>query len=113
MNPQVDTPNKLIIDYADNPDLKEIFYSREPGSKIELTFHLQVMGKTLETVTLSIEKVVTNEAGPSGKDEAKATLKEPIMAVMNKRASDGKMGPHNRPPQQVENSAEPWLASYA
>lgn len=112
--PQVESPNTLTIDYADNPDLKEIFIRKDAGAKVKLTMELQVMAKDQETVTLAIDKIVT-EPGDYEKNEAEPTLKEPIMATMKRRRSrsGGMMGPHNRPPQEVENSAEPWMKSYA
>lgn len=112
MNPQVESPNVLTIDFADNPDLKEIFLRKDAGAMVNLTMRLQVMAKDQETVTLSIEKIRT-EPGDYEKTEAEPTLKEPIMASMKRRHGTGMKGPHNRPPQEVENPIEPWMKSYA
>lgn len=113
-SPQVETPNQLIIDMADNPDLREIFSGKQAGDKCKLTMDLQVMAKTQETVTLAIEKITTDH-GYNGVDEAEPSLKEPIMATMHRNRKKGKdmpMGKHNRPEQTAENSAEPWMKSY-
>lgn len=111
--PQVETYNKLTIDVADNADLREIFSHKETGDKCKLTMHLQVMSKTPETVTLAIEKIVTD---PSDyyKDEVEPKINEPIMATMHRSRAKHKdsMGPHGRPPQTAENSQEPWMKAY-
>jgi hypothetical protein len=117
-SPQIEAANQLIIDVADNPDLREIFSSKEAGDKCKLTMHLQVMSKTQETVTLAVEKIVTDPSDYHT-DEAEPTLKEPIMATMHRNRHRNRggekempMGKHNRPEQTAENSAEPWLKSY-
>lgn len=121
VSPQVEAANQLTIDLADNPDLREIFSRKDAGAKCKLTLELQVMSKTPETVTLAIEKVITDPSDYAT-DEAKPTLKEPIMMTMRRRKkgdmpmhsgnSDMPMGKHNRPPQTAENSTEPSLTSY-
>lgn len=122
LSPQVQTPNTLTIDLADSPDLREIFSRKDAGDKCKLTMELQLMSKTPETVTLAIEKIVTDPSDYST-DEAKPSLKEPIMATIEKRhrkdmhgtttsQKQMPMGKHNRPPQTAENSAEPWMTSY-
>jgi hypothetical protein len=113
-SPQVESPNQLTIDLADNPDLKEIFYGKDAGDKIKVTMELQLVSKTQELVTLAIEKIITDETETSSNGEAKPSLKEPIMAHMSrgKANKDHPMGKHNRPPQVAENSEEPWRTSY-
>lgn len=111
-SPQVETPNVLRLDIAGNPDLREIFSHKEPGSKCKLTLEIQVMTKTPELVTAAIEKIITDPSDYHT-NEATPTLKEPIMATVNRRKQkDMPMGRHNRPPQTTENSAEPNLTSY-
>lgn len=111
--PQIESPNVLTLDFADNGDLREILSHKEAGDKIVLTMHLQVMSKGNETAQLAIEKIITD---PSDylTDEAEPSIKEPIMASMkrSRREKEMPMGKHNRPPQTAENSAEPWMKSY-
>lgn len=119
--PQVEAANQILIDLADNPDLREIFSRKDVGDKCRLTLNLQLMSKTPETVTLAIEKIITDPSDYHT-DEATPTLKEPIMATMGRRRmrerhrggedKEMPMGKHNRPPQTAENSAEPWMTSY-
>lgn len=127
--PQVQSPNTLTIDFADNPKLREIFARKEVGDDCKLTVEIQVMEKKVDGVVCSIEKVVT-DPNDYYDHEAEPTAGEPIMMVMMrgrsrrnhgmvKRAKDGeddgdeKMGPHNRPPQTAENVQEPWKTAYA
>jgi hypothetical protein len=119
-SPQVETPNTLTLDYADSPELREIFAHKDVGHKCKLTFELQIMAKYPEGVQMTIDKVIADY-----QDEEKEVEPEPnkpIMAVMQKKSrtrrgmsgprSDDAQGPHGRPPQTAENSEEPWMTSY-
>lgn len=124
--PQVQTPNTLTIDFADNPKLREIFARKEVGDDCKLTVELQVMEKKVDGVVCAIEKVITDPSEYYD-NEAKPSAGEPIMMAMmsgkmrkrhgnpNKKdddEKDNKMGPHNRPPQTAENMQEPWMTAY-
>lgn len=110
--PQVETPNILRLDIADNVALREIFSRKEAGSKCRLTLELEIMSKTPQMVEAAIEKVITDPSDYHT-DEATPSLKEPIMATISRRkGKDMPMGKHNRPPQTAENSAEPSMLSY-
>lgn len=115
--PQVENPNVLTLDYADNPDLKEVFQMKDVGHKCTIKFEVQVMSKYPEGVKLAIEKVITSGYGQNqDKDkEVKPEIDHPVMATVQsrRRKNRGMMGPHGRPPQTVENSAEPSMTSYA
>lgn len=119
--PQIETANTLTLDYQDNPDLREIFGSKEVGHKCTLTFELQVMSKYPEGVQCAIEKVIAEGYGEEGEREAIADEKEPIMATIKakNRKTRGMQGPHDmeggprsRPAETAMNSAEPWMTSY-
>lgn len=114
LQPQMESPNVLTIDMADQPALKEIFYGKDVGDKMKVTMELMLMSKSQELVKLSIEKIITDEDTSTG-GEAKPSLKEPIMAHMSRGKGNKDMpyGKHNKPPQPVENSEEPWRTSYA
>lgn len=120
--PQVESSNTLTIDFQDNPDLREIFGTKEVGEKCTLTVKIQVMSKYPEGVQCAIEKVITDDYG-DGEKEAKADEKEPILMTIKakNRKNRGMSGPHDmmeggpksRPGQTAQNSAEPWMTSYA
>lgn len=113
-SPQIDNPNVLTLDYADNPDLKSIFAVKDVGQKCTITIVAQVMSKDTDKVVLAIEKIKsTGYLGEDGKEkEVKPEPDHPVMATVRKKGS-GMMGPHNRPPEEVQNSTEPSLTSYA
>lgn len=120
-SPQTTSPNVLLIDFADNPKLREIFSHKEVGDECKLTVEIEVTEKRVDGVVCAIEKVI---ADPSDYYDNEATPKpdEPIMMkVMSGKMrkehgkasrGSGGMGPHNRPPQPAENMQEPWMNAY-
>lgn len=118
-SPQIETSNTLTIDFADNPDLREVFARYDVGDKCTIKVELQLMSRYPEGVQCAIEKVISEGGGYEGEDkEAEASEKEPIMMRMRQRGAKnrGMGGPHGtdhgKPPQTAENSNEPWLTSY-
>lgn len=112
-----ESANVLTLDFGSNKDLAALFATKEVGDKCELTFKLQLVSRYPEGVTLAVEKVISEDGyGTDDKEpvEAKGDDEHPIMARMrSKNAKNrGMMGPHGRPPQTAENSAEPWVKSY-
>lgn len=110
--PQIQSPNVLTVDFGDSPDVREIFGGMNIGDKITLQVEIQLASRYPEGVTCQIEKIITEENGQT--KEATPDSKEPVMMRMRQKGSKsrGMMGPHNRPPQTAENSAEPWMTSY-
>lgn len=119
-SPQVETANVLTIDFAGNPDLREVFSGKDVGDKVTIRVELQVMSKQPEGVQCAIEKVITEDYGQDGEEkEAVADESEPIMMRMRKKGSNagGKIPnkgsvEHGRPAETARNSNEPWMTSY-
>lgn len=125
-SPQISSPNTLTVDFADAPDVREIFGRKEVGDHCTIKVELQIISKYPEGIQAIIEKIIA-EGGYGGDEkeiEAKPDNSEPVMMTMKSRKmkTRGMAGPHeteqmkggpkSRPAQTAQNSAEPWMTSY-
>lgn len=105
-SPNYESASVVDIDYANNPDLAEIFSGKDSGDRCRLTLELQVISKKPDGITLGIEKVIAPEYGEEY--EAEPDTKEPIMVrIRNATRNESRVfhkGPKGEVPETVQNS---------
>lgn len=89
--PPVETANVIDIDYSNNPDLQEIFASKDAGDECRLTLDLQVLSRSPDGIRLGINKV-TAEGSSYDEDEAEPDSKQPIIMTLRDATKNERMG---------------------
>lgn len=112
--PPTETASVVDIDYSSNPDLKELFASKNAGESGVLTIKYQLLSKTVDGAKLGINAVVVEGEGMDGEDDAEPDSKEPIIvAIRNATRNEKKgyrgsgpdhSGPRGEVPETVQNS---------
>lgn len=95
----MDAASRVIIDYRDNPDLREIFSRKELGESCDLKLRMQVNQKSTDGAEGIIESITpggyyTGSDNPPKK--VKPSVNEPVMM---------KMMPHRPNPMEEEATA--------
>lgn len=102
--------NEIFLDFAENPDLAEVFARKGVGDKCCLKVDFQINQLSTQGVTGSVEKITTTQdydSKPADKDKGEVgpNREQPvmvnIMGKMHKEASasaHGKQPRHKTPP---------------
>lgn len=82
----MESSSRIIVDYKDNPDLREIFSRKELGDTCELKMRIQVNEKSLDGAEGYIESITplgySTQSGPP--KSIKPSRSEPVMVKMMK-----------------------------
>lgn len=77
---------KIIIDYADNPNLKAALEMKEPGEDCEITLKLSTIEAGSETFEASVEEIIYDFEGEEMTVEP--TTEEPVNLTMFSEIED-------------------------
>jgi len=104
----MDSKNTLTLDYASNPDVRNIFTNYRIGDKCELLVLLQLNRKDEQSIEGTILKIASPEeehekyfsdedddggTGPDNVDKKVPTFEAPIMMAMKAGPSEGMSPP--------------------
>lgn len=105
LSSQIENKDKVEIDYSDNPELRQLFDGDDVASKGCIKLEYQVIGKTPDKITLSLERVIRSsrtkyeDLPDEDKDLATTAPDKPILMRMKSGKNGG-----SSDPQPVRNS---------
>jgi len=97
--PPTETASVVDIDYSSNPELKDLFASKNAGESGTLKIEYQLISKSVSGARLGINTVFVEGEGMDDDDEAEPNSKEPIIMAMRKATKNEKMGHRGRGPE--------------
>lgn len=109
--------NEIFLDFAENPDLAEVFARKGVGDKCCLKVEFQINQLSTQGVKGSVEKITTTEdydSKPADKDKGEVgpTREQPVMVnIMGKMKTEYSASAHGKQPatkRPPASSAAPY-----